>query len=245
MASIDVISSYLIDGSVPLHLYHSSTKWWRFFFICVCPSVVLSMGGGVPCTHYPWCIGPHMALSPNPTLLPVRGREDRLSPLVTFDGHHWRPVQTCSLQDLMAVTSSGCWSRYDHCKRALRILLDYFLVLCVDSSSQISTRLHSVNTKKLSILKSFFNFLTSNFPTMISGHLQIWVIWVFFKWHSSESGMIHQRCVIKINVDLFHKEVDLVKIWKFYHYVWLGIYLVWFETINTYPGVVKNSAKTT
>ena len=144
-----------------------------FFFICVCPSVVLSMGGRgshVPITH---------------DVLDLT----------------WPPAPT------LPFSRSG-----------------------------------DLSTEKLSILKSFFNFVTSNFSTMISGHLQIWDIWVFFKWHSSESGMIYQRCVIEINVDLLHKEVDPVKIWKFYHCVWLGIYSVWFETINTYPGVVKNSA---
>ena len=37
-----------------------------YVFICVCPSVILSVWGEVPCDHYWWCNGPHCTVSHPP-----------------------------------------------------------------------------------------------------------------------------------------------------------------------------------
>ena len=53
---------------------------------------------------------------------------------VTSDGHYWKPVQTCTL-DLTVQppppreTTGGCLRNYGQRKRAVRILLECFLVL--------------------------------------------------------------------------------------------------------------------
>ena len=119
-----------------------------FSFVCVS----LFTGWGVPCDHYPWSNGPHQGPLPGPTLpwtwdltvqVPLRpwtlpGHET-LSPCVgtvpqpapppilTSSGHDWTPVQTGSLED------PRCWhlvatEAYTVGKRAIRILLEYFLV---------------------------------------------------------------------------------------------------------------------
>ena len=65
---------------------------------------------GVPCDHYLWCIGPHCTD-------PHSGHGTSLdwtsTPLLmTSGGHHWRPVQTCSLQEppLPTATGTDIWS---------------------------------------------------------------------------------------------------------------------------------------
>ena len=52
------------------------------------------------------------------------------SPAVTSGGHHWRPVQTCSLQNLPppVLTSGDYWSMYVWRKWAVSILVECFLV---------------------------------------------------------------------------------------------------------------------
>ena len=51
--------------------------------------------------------------------------------LATSDGHHWRPVQTCSFENPpLGVTSGGrYWSTYSWHKQAVRILLGCLLVI--------------------------------------------------------------------------------------------------------------------
>ena len=84
-------------------------------------SVCLSTGGmGSSCDHYPWCIRPHCTRPSPPhthtSWLQPPWKSDMLlcpnirhgtppqpwsCPLVLiYDGHHWRPVQTCSFVDL-------------------------------------------------------------------------------------------------------------------------------------------------
>ena len=65
-------------------------EWWRVFSVM---SVHRSVQGGVPCGHYPGCIGPHCTGYPSPVPL-----------VVTSVGHHWRPVQICSLEDPIVLT---------------------------------------------------------------------------------------------------------------------------------------------
>ena len=60
----------------------------RYYFnrlVSVCHSV------GVPCDHYPWCIGPHCT-TPRPDM----GFHWPCLPLETSSDHHRRPIQTCS-----------------------------------------------------------------------------------------------------------------------------------------------------
>ena len=98
---------------------------------------------GVPCDHYPWCIGPHCTypcaffpapldmglgylLPPDmghgylpPQLLTSGGGDHRRhgthSKLLTFGGHQWRPVHTCSLEDSpppILTSNVGHWNTY-------------------------------------------------------------------------------------------------------------------------------------
>ena len=73
----------------------------------------------VRCNYYPWCIGT-WDLSPPPisdmwpTTFPLGHQKWKFSPplllLLTSGDHHWRPVQTCSLEDLhpqLVLTSGG------------------------------------------------------------------------------------------------------------------------------------------
>ena len=67
--------------------------------------------GGFPCDHYLWWIGTHCTGFLELALPPVRIRHSTppnfrhgiprpLTPLlVTSGSHHWRPAQTCSLED--------------------------------------------------------------------------------------------------------------------------------------------------
>ena len=58
--------------------------------------------------------------------------------LMTSGGHHWRSVQTCSLQDsLLVLTSGGYWGTYGQSKWEASILLKWFLL------SMMSFNLHS------------------------------------------------------------------------------------------------------
>ena len=72
----------------------------------------------------PWqpCLHPDMGPHWTGTTLPL---------LVTFGGHQWRLVQTCSLQDTLppVLTSGIYWSTYSQCKWAVRVLLECFLDL--------------------------------------------------------------------------------------------------------------------
>ena len=76
-----------------------------FSYMSVCPR-------GITCDQYPWCIGPHCTGTPQALSHPLRHGtsgttqsyrvdiEHQPYPLlVTYGGHHWRPVQNCSLQD--------------------------------------------------------------------------------------------------------------------------------------------------
>ena len=78
-------------------------------FICVCPSVSQSVHGGVPCDHYPWCIGTHYTGPLSAALAHPGHGTSGPSPhpplLVTSGGHQWRCVQICSLQDPL----HQCW----------------------------------------------------------------------------------------------------------------------------------------
>ena len=111
---------------------------------------------GVPYGYYPWCIRPHWtgspalsrhgtslyrdpskygtslqgSSSPSPpghgALLYTDKGEASPTLLVTSCGHHWRLVQTCSLQDPscpLVLKSDGYWSRYGQLKRVAFILL--------------------------------------------------------------------------------------------------------------------------
>ena len=67
----------------------------KFSVMSVCHSVHGEGTGCILCDHYPWCNGPHCT--------------------VTTGGKDWRPVQTCSLEDLphpLVLTSDGYWSTY-------------------------------------------------------------------------------------------------------------------------------------
>ena len=66
--------------------------------VCVCQSV-----DGVPCGHYPWCIGPHCTGTPPP------------------GGNDWRPVQTCSLQDPRMLISGGYCSNVWSAQQAMHL----------------------------------------------------------------------------------------------------------------------------
>ena len=130
----------------------------------VCPQ-------GALCDHYSWCIGthctrPHTRPCPPPghgTLEPLppwdlKDPLPQLSPLdmgpqpwphpllVTSWGHHWRPVQTCSLQDppwcihLMAVeadtvSASGRYTSYWNA-----FLFKYAPVLCHENTIRIKIK---------------------------------------------------------------------------------------------------------
>ena len=98
-------------------------------------SVVSVCSGVGEINHYPWCIGPHCtgplqhgtrstALRPIPPQIfdltvhpfpsppwpPSRYRTTVQGPLlVTSDDHHWRPVQTCSLQDTPQTDADIWW----------------------------------------------------------------------------------------------------------------------------------------
>ena len=62
---------------------------------------VCHTGGPVPCHHYPWCIEPRCTYPPPPhTHTSDLGTYLPLPLLLTSSGHHWKPVQTCSLEDL-------------------------------------------------------------------------------------------------------------------------------------------------
>ena len=83
--------------------YRPPTKLWEGnVFICVCPSVNLSVHRRSPCDHYLWCIGPYCTgLHPQPWPLWTSdlGPQASVPLLVTSGGHHWRPVLTCSFED--------------------------------------------------------------------------------------------------------------------------------------------------
>ena len=73
-----------------------------FSLVCLC----LSTGRGFPCDHYSWNMGPHCTRTPSkvPALPPQHQTWDPSGPsplLVTSFGHHWRPIQTCSLEDTL------------------------------------------------------------------------------------------------------------------------------------------------
>ena len=122
---------------------HVQTPWLWEGNVFSHVSVILSVhrGGGFPCDHYPWCLGPHYTGSPWPwpwlkytfsAPLDIRPGTSCPSPtplLLTSGGHHWRPVQTCSPEIPIpsGVTSGGGhWSTYGF-KWAVRILLECFL----------------------------------------------------------------------------------------------------------------------
>ena len=72
------------------HYYRSRKKLLKgSIFSCVCLSVILSIGTGSPCDHYPWCIGPNYT-GPPP------------SPRYQTWGSHasdiwWSLLETCSI----------------------------------------------------------------------------------------------------------------------------------------------------
>ena len=69
-------------------------------FICVCLSLILSRGG-VPCDHYPWCIGPHDTITPHAPLQPhpkyIQTCSTWTSLYKDTFWSRWRSVQICSL----------------------------------------------------------------------------------------------------------------------------------------------------
>ena len=79
-------------------------------FTNVCHSV--GGGSGVGISHAPWDRSHgRYPFTPIPPPHPPNIRLGNLPLLLTFGGHHWRPVQTCSLEDLpptLVLTSSGC-----------------------------------------------------------------------------------------------------------------------------------------
>ena len=64
-----------------------------------------------PCSHYPWrilpdCTGPFLKT----WYLAVQGPPQvPVPPLVKSRDHHWRPVQTCSLQDPFSTNAYIWW----------------------------------------------------------------------------------------------------------------------------------------
>ena len=91
-----------------------------FSQVCVC----LSVHGDSSCDHYPWCIGPH---STGPHETSDMGPTGPGPLLVTSGGHHWRPVQACSLENTPGYWHLVAKSRMVG-KRAVCILLECFLV---------------------------------------------------------------------------------------------------------------------
>ena len=108
------------------NFYHLPTEFLEGnIFMC------LSTGGS-SCDHYLWSIRPHSTgpTGSDPSPLYIRHGTHWTSdmgppypapdirhgtpvsalapPLVTSDGHHWRPVQTCSLKDPLP-TPTGTW----------------------------------------------------------------------------------------------------------------------------------------
>ena len=94
--------------------------------------------GRSPCGPYPWRNGPHWtghshAPPRHQTWDPSKPHPPHIRPgtplIVTSGGHHWRRVQIYSFEDPLAATSnSGYWSLNGRRKRAVRILLECFLV---------------------------------------------------------------------------------------------------------------------
>ena len=83
-----------------------------------------------PQGDYPWCIGTHCT-DPCPSPALYMGPQGPSLPLllVTSGSHHWRPVQTCSLQYSPPVlTSGGRWSM-----SAVRILLEFYVLQLNDT----------------------------------------------------------------------------------------------------------------
>ena len=93
-------------------------------FIHVCPSVC--QGGG-PCVTITIPIAGHQTWNPPPKPWPPL--------LVISGGHHWKPLQTCSLEVRPPVlTSGGDTKACTTGKRAVHILLECFLVTLYISS---------------------------------------------------------------------------------------------------------------
>ena len=100
----------------------------------VSQSVSLSRGRGV--WPFPWCLGPHCTgpRSPQPQLQWSLPSPSPPSPASLASDIWWSslrtPVQTCSLDDPLGLTSGGgYWSSYGWCKGVLCILLECLLVL--------------------------------------------------------------------------------------------------------------------
>ena len=95
------------------HSYRPRTKL-REGNVFTSVSFILFMGRGSSCDHCPWCVGtwylPLLPIGPSPD---TRHGTYNLAPLLlTSGGHHWRPVQTCSLENIpppliSVLTSSG------------------------------------------------------------------------------------------------------------------------------------------
>ena len=111
-------------------------------------SLSFCSGGRVPWWMGPHCTGPPFSLPdmwhgdlPPPSPGP-HGTPPQL--LVTSGGHHWRSVQTCSLED--PHSGIDIWWPLKHIRLAsglvVRILLECFLVL-YDSTFQLYSGVHT------------------------------------------------------------------------------------------------------
>ena len=112
--------------------------------------------GGSLCDHYPWCIWPYYTGLPPPN--PALWTSKMAGPgplLVTSGGHHWRPVQTCSLED-PPPTSTDNWWPPKHVR--LAFLLECFLVwLCEINGLCLDFFLHHKSVLLLTVFSTWAN----------------------------------------------------------------------------------------
>ena len=108
--------------SVDANIYHPPTRLRKGnVFSHICPLFCPCRRG--PCDHYLWCIGPHCTETPLPLL-------------VISSGHHWRPVQACSLQVL---TFGGYWLCTLHIRDRYASYWNAFLFLHIFSATLLAT----------------------------------------------------------------------------------------------------------
>ena len=81
----------------PLRSIITTSKW-------SCGRVMFSRALVGYILHQTWGPTPYP-----PTTLDIRSGDLPLPPLLTSDGHHWRPVQTCSLEALVPPPPSNCY----------------------------------------------------------------------------------------------------------------------------------------
>ena len=101
--------------------YRPAKKFWKdnvSSHVCLCVH-----REGIPCDRYPSCIGPHCTGPPGSGPSCRHGTWGPSMPLlVTTGGHHWRPVQTSSLED--PPPSTDIWWLPKHVGWQAHILLE-------------------------------------------------------------------------------------------------------------------------